>query len=150
MIIGFLHCFTENIGLKSMLNMDIFTTEGIHLYCNQKKFPILKNVRVGPGMSGTDRACPGRAGSSLGVAGRGSLISPGVAGRGSATPRDPANPGDATDPKIKTHPPSWTGTGAAAIGAESRAGRQPGAGQQITGTPGQPLASQTVKHSRRV
>ena len=40
------------------------------------------------------RCDPGWAGrpGSLGVAGRGSLISPGVAGRGSATPRDPANP----------------------------------------------------------
>ena len=47
-------------------------------------------------MSRPDRACPGRAGrpGSLGVAGRGSLISPRVAdrGRGSATLRDPANP----------------------------------------------------------
>ena len=34
-IIGFLHRFTENIGLKSMSNMHIYTNECIHLHCNK-------------------------------------------------------------------------------------------------------------------
>ena len=54
----------SQIRLKSMLSMDIFTTEGIHFYCNQEiifKIPILTNVRAGPSMSGPDLVCPGRA-----------------------------------------------------------------------------------------
>ena len=68
MIIGFLHCFTKNIGLKSMVNMDVFTTEGIHLYCNQKKKlnpdpdkcpGWTRYVRAGSGKSVPGRVCPG-------------------------------------------------------------------------------------------
>ena len=51
-IIGFLLCFIENNGLKSMANMHIFTNEWIHLYCNKKinEVLILTNVRTGPGI----------------------------------------------------------------------------------------------------
>ena len=92
MIIGLLHRFTENIGLKSMSNMHIFTNECNHLYCNKKIIFKSRSLRMsGPGRAfdkfGEGRAfdnCPGRAGrpGSLGVAGRKSLISPGVAGPG--------------------------------------------------------------------
>ena len=50
-------------------------------------------------MSGPGRVCPDRAGrpGSLGIAGRGSLISPGVVGRG-ARVGDPVNPAHADTP----------------------------------------------------
>ena len=59
--------------------MDILTTEGIHLYCNQTmilKIPILTNVRAGPGMSG-----PGR--EARVARGRGSRVADFARGRGS-------------------------------------------------------------------
>ena len=48
----FLHCSTENIGVKSMSNMHINTKKCIHLYCNQNdlEIPILTNIRAGPGI----------------------------------------------------------------------------------------------------
>ena len=81
-IIGFLRRFTENIGLKSVSNMYIFTIQYIHLYCNQKIILNSQSLQMSwPGRA-LDK-CPGRAGrpGSLWVTSRG------------ARPRDPASPG---------------------------------------------------------
>ena len=66
--------------------------------------PIQANVRAGPGMSGPDRACPGRAGrpGSIEIAGRESLISPGVAVRGTwvGDPPRPCQPCRLEQPSV--------------------------------------------------
>ena len=92
-IIGFLHRFGKNVGLKSMSNMHVFTSnECIHLYCSQLekmiKIPILTNVRAGPGIRKISG--PGQRPESLGVAGCGSLFLPGVPGRGARVGDPPA------------------------------------------------------------
>ena len=73
-IIGFLHCFTVNIGLKSMSNMYIFL---IHVFTYLTIW-------------------------SLGMAGSWSLISPGVASRGALVgdPSDPCAQSTWTPPDI--------------------------------------------------
>ena len=81
-IVGFLHCFSESNGIKSMSNMfTSFTNECIHvsLLTNFRARRHFTNVRAGPG-------CPP---GSLGVVGHRSLFSPGIAGRGSRVDETP-------------------------------------------------------------